>query len=125
MQHASNENAPSSAAENSDVESDERIEQSDDDGSQRPSPSLYRQQPADENADDSQDDDGEDNQSDYGSLPELCDSENEDEEYYQRSESTPAAHSASAVSHESLLKKFSELTRHLGRAEPEAFSHVP
>ncbi len=112
MQEASDENASSMGAHNCDFESDAEIEEKDDDGSQRPSPSLYRQQQADENADDSQeDDDGEENQSGYGSCPELCDSSDE-EEYYEGSESTPAAHSASAVSQESLLEKFSELTRH-------------
>ena len=111
MQDASDENPSSSAAENSDVESADKSEESDDDGSQRPSPSLYRQQQADENADDSQeDDDGDEIEGGYGSCPDLCDSSDE-EEYYEGSESTPAAHSASAVSQESLFEKFSELTR--------------
>jgi hypothetical protein len=98
-------------AHNCDFESDGEIEENDDDGSQEYSPSLYRQQQADENAEDSQeDDDGVDNESDNGSIPELCNSDDE-EEYYEGSESTPAAHSASVVSQDTLLEKFSELTR--------------
>jgi hypothetical protein len=113
MQHASDDNASSSASENCDADSDEKNEHSDDDGSQQPSPSLFRQEQAHENADPSEDDDSEDNQSDDGSIPELCESEDEDEDKddYQPSESTPAASSAAAVSQESLLEKFSELTR--------------
>jgi hypothetical protein len=112
MQEASDENASSLGAHNCDFESDGEIEENDEDGSQDYSPSLYRQQQADENAEDSQeDDDGVDNESDNGSIPELCNSDDE-EEYYEGSESTPAAHSASAVSQESLLEKFSELTRY-------------
>ena len=112
MQEASDENASSLGAHNCDLESDGEIEENDDDRSQRPSPSLYRQQQADENAEDSQeDDDGDEIEDGYPSCPELCDSSDE-EEYYEGSESTPAAHSASAVSQESLLEKFSELTRY-------------
>jgi len=112
MQDASDENGPLSAADNSDVQSDAGNEENDDDGSQEYSPSLYRQQQADENADGSQDDDdGDEIDGGYGSCPDLCNSD-DDEEYYEGSESTPAAHSASAVSQESLLEKFSELTRH-------------
>ena len=111
MQEASDENASSLGAHNCDFESDGEIEENDDDGSQEYSPSLYRQQQADENADDGQeDDDGVDNESDNGSIPELCNSDDE-EEYYEGSESTPAAHSASVVSQDTLLEKFSELTR--------------
>ncbi len=94
------------------MEPADKFEDSDDDGIQRPSPTLFRLQQADKNAvasDAGGDDDGEDNESDYGSIPVLCDSK--DEEYYQRSESTPAAPSAATVSQESLLEKFSELTR--------------
>jgi hypothetical protein len=109
MQAASDDNASSSASENCDADSDKKIEDSDDDGSQQPSPNLFRQEQADENADPSEDDDSEDNQSDDGSIPELCYSEDEDD--YQPSESTPAAPYAAAVSQESLLEKFSELTR--------------
>ena len=115
MQDASDENPSSSASVNSDVESDDKSEESDDDGSQRPSPSLYRQQQADENADDSQeDDDGDEIEGGYGSCPDLCNSsdEEEDEDEYEASESTPAASSAAAAMQESLLEKFSELTRH-------------
>jgi hypothetical protein len=112
MQEASDENASSMGAHNCDFESDAEIEEKDDDGSQEYSPSLYRQQQADENADDSQeDDDGDEIEGGYASCPDLCDSSDE-EEYYEGSESTPAAHYASAVSQESLLEKFSELTRH-------------
>ena len=119
MQEASDENASSLGAHNCDLESDAEIEEKDDDGSQEYSPSLYRQQQADENADNSQeDDDGDEIDGGYGSCPDLCDSSDE-EEYYEGSESTPAAHSASAVSQESLLEKFSELTRHRNcRIEP-------
>ncbi len=113
MQAVSDDNASSSASENCDADSDEKIEDSDDDGSQQPSPSLFRKEQADENADSSEDNDGEDNQSGYGSCPELCDSEDEDEDEddYQPFESIPAASSAAAASQESLLEKFSELTR--------------
>jgi hypothetical protein len=111
MQDASDENGSSLGAHNCDLESDGEIEENDDDGSQEYSPSLYQQQQADENADDSQeDDDGDEIEGGYASCPDLCDS-SDDEEYYEGSESTPAAHSASAVSQDSLLEKFSELTR--------------
>jgi hypothetical protein len=114
MQEASDENASSSASDNSDVESADKSVQSDDDGSQRPSPSLYRQQQADENDEDSQGDDDGDEIGYASSCPDLCNSsdEEEDEDEYQASESTPAASSAAAATQESLLEKFSELTRH-------------
>jgi hypothetical protein len=116
MQDASDENGPLSAADNSDVQSDAGNEENDDDGSQEYSPSLYRQQQADENADDSQeDDDGDENERGYASsCPDLCnsDDEEEDEDEYEASESTPAASSAAAATQESLLERFSELTRH-------------
>jgi hypothetical protein len=110
MLHASDSNATSSVSEDSDSDSAHKNEDSDDDGSQRPSPSLFRQEQADKNADAIEDDDGEDDQSDYGSISELC-SDSEDDEYYQQFESTSAAQFAAAVSQESLLDKFSELTR--------------
>ncbi len=62
------------------------------------------------NADATEDDDGEDIESYYGSIPDMV-SDSEDYEDYQQSESTPAAQSAAAVSQESLLEKFAELTR--------------
>ncbi len=106
MLYASDDNASSSASAVSDVESADKFDDSNDDGSQRPSPSLYRQQKINENADATEDDDGEDNQSGSGSCQELC---TDSEDHEERSESTPAAHSAAPVSQES--EKFSEWTR--------------
>jgi hypothetical protein len=82
MPHANDGNASSSGSAVSDVESADKFEDSDDDGSQRPSPSLYQQEQVDENADAAEDDDGEDNRSDYGSMPDMV-SDSEDDEYYQ------------------------------------------
>jgi hypothetical protein len=110
MPHESESNASSSSPEVSDAGSADKIEDSDDDGSQQPSPSLFRQEQADENADASQDDDGSDNESDDGSEGplELCSSHDEEDAL---SNSTPVAHSAAAVSHESIFARFIELTR--------------
>jgi hypothetical protein len=106
MQHASasDSNASSSSSEVSDAGSADKFHASDDDGSQQASPSRFRQDQADENAYASQDNDGSDNESDNGSEgpPELCSSDDEDDTL---SDSTPAAHSAAAVSHESTFAK--------------------
>jgi hypothetical protein len=111
MPHASDVNASSSSSsEDSYADSAHKIEDSDDDGSQQPSPSQYQLQQAEQNADATEDDYCEDNESDYGSIPDMV-SDSEVYEDYQRSELTPAAQSAAAVSQESLLEKFAELTR--------------
>jgi hypothetical protein len=79
MPHATDDNASSSASENCNADSVDKIEDSDEDGSEQPSPSLFLLQQADENADSSEDDDSEDNQSKYGSIPDLCQSEDEED----------------------------------------------
>ncbi len=96
MQDASDENASSSAAENSDVEFADKSEESDDEGSEQPSPSLFRQKQADENDEDSQeDDDSEENERGYASCPDLCNSSDEDEdedEYINHPNQIPRHH---------------------------------
>jgi hypothetical protein len=104
MPHASDDNDSSSAAEDSEAGAADKFHDSDHDGSQEPSLSLFRQEQADENSDAIEDDDCEDNQSDYGSCPELCSGPDDDEDY-QESESTPAAQSAAAVLQEWMLEK--------------------
>jgi hypothetical protein len=106
MPHTNFSHASSSSSEESNAllnaDSSQKRHESDDDGSQRPSPSHYWQQQANKNADGSQDDDESDNESDNVSEgpPELCYSDDEE-----------AVPSAAAVSHESIIVQFSELTR--------------
>jgi hypothetical protein len=63
MLHASDVNASSLSSENSNADSAHKTEDYDDDGSQQPSPSLFRLQQANQNADATEDDDIQDNES--------------------------------------------------------------
>jgi hypothetical protein len=108
MPYVRDSNTSSSSSEDSDVDSADIFHESDDVGSQQPSPSQYWQGFVNENADASQDDDESDYGSDNGSEgrpeSESWSSDDEDDEIFDLTPAaSPVAPSAAAVSHASIF----------------------